>query len=275
VTAKKSDDSRSGTAPAGTSPGSARAWARTGRARSARHGLVEERIYEQAARLFAERGYAGTTPQDIADAVGVSRQALYYYVKSKEEILAGLVSRMTTGAVSEMTRIVAQGLDSKETLREVCRHLATDRALNRTGFRLLDRSESALPPDLAKAFLDGRRQVLSMIVNVIEKGIADGWFHSRDPRVSALSVLGMCNWVAWWFEPGPGHPVEPIAEQIADSAVAMLSTPDAVGASGPPDGAAAVIDAIEVQLSRLRALVADPDQTDSCAKLLTSQTDQA
>ncbi|GJJ16336.1 hypothetical protein [Mycolicibacterium mageritense] len=32
----------------------------------------------------------------------------------------------------------------------------------------------------------------------------------------------MCNWVAWWFEPGDDHPVQPVAEQIAANAVAML-----------------------------------------------------
>src|SRR5213079_854717 len=59
-------------------------------ATTARRELVENEIYEIAIRLFAERGFAGTSLQDIADALGITRPALYYYVKSKDELLAKL-----------------------------------------------------------------------------------------------------------------------------------------------------------------------------------------
>jgi AcrR family transcriptional regulator len=65
------------------------------RPRKARRELVENEIYEHATRLFAERGFAGTRLQDIADALGITRLALYYYVKSKDELLAKLVTEVT------------------------------------------------------------------------------------------------------------------------------------------------------------------------------------
>ena len=48
-------------------------------------------ILEHATRLFAERGYDGTTLQDIADAIGITRPGLYNYISSKEQLLAELV----------------------------------------------------------------------------------------------------------------------------------------------------------------------------------------
>ena len=39
----------------------------------------------------------------------------------------------------------------------------------------------------------------------------------------------MCNWIAWWFHPGPNHPAEPIADQLAQNAVDMLAYPDGSG----------------------------------------------
>src|ERR1700751_1024305 len=62
----------------------------TGRA-GLRRRLVEQEILERAAELFAERGFSGATVQDLADALGVSRPALYYYAKSKDVLLEQLV----------------------------------------------------------------------------------------------------------------------------------------------------------------------------------------
>ena len=64
--------------------------AKTTRARSSstRRDLVMSEILEHATRLFAQRGYDGTTLQDIADAIGITRPGLYNYINSKEQLLA-------------------------------------------------------------------------------------------------------------------------------------------------------------------------------------------
>jgi len=67
---------------------------------------------------------------------------------------------------------------------------------------------------------------------IIEEGVSRGEFRPRDERLAALSVIGMCNWVAWWFHPGSSHPAEPVADQLAQNAVDMLSYPEGTGS--PP-----------------------------------------
>ena len=64
---------------------------------------------------------------------------------------------------------------------------------------------------------------------IIEEGVSRGEFRPRDERLAALSVIGMCNWVAWWFHPGSSHPAEPVADQLAQNAVDMLSYPEGTG----------------------------------------------
>src|ERR1700722_654769 len=96
-----------------------------------RRRLVEREILERAAELFAQRGFAGTTVQDIADALGMSRPALYYYVKSKEVILEQLVENLSINdaAVLEGIRRRRTG-DPVEKLREMAHHLATNASSN-------------------------------------------------------------------------------------------------------------------------------------------------
>ncbi|MFC3456528.1 TetR/AcrR family transcriptional regulator [Amycolatopsis speibonae] len=198
-----------------------------------RRKLVMSEVVDQAMRLFAERGYDGTTLQDVADAVGLSRSNLYNYVKSKEELLVAMVEATAQGAANSLRDVRQRtDLDSAEKLRMLVRALVMRRAERPEQFRTLDRSDQALPPEVAKKHLQVRRAVLREITAVLEEGVTAGLFRPVDVRITALSIIGMCNWVAWWFHPSPAHPAEPVAEQIADNAVAMVArdagrTPDA------------------------------------------------
>ena len=128
---------------------------------AARRRSVENEIVEHAARLFAERGFAGTSVQDIADAMGVSRPALYYYFKSKDDLLASLVTEVTEGAATQIRAVAREAdKDATERLRSVAWLLASWRAEQPGRFLLLVRSESVLPPDLAQINERAKRSTL-------------------------------------------------------------------------------------------------------------------
>jgi AcrR family transcriptional regulator len=196
----------------------------TRRGGAPRRKLLMSEIVDQAIRLFAERGYDGTTLQDVADAVGLSRPNLYNYVKSKEELLVAMVEATAQSAAHSLREVRERtDLDPAEKLHMLVRTLVVLRAEKPEQFRTLDRSEQSLPPQLAQKHLEGRRAVLREITSVIDEGVTAGRFRPVDVRITALSIIGMCNWVAWWFHPSPAHPAEPVAEQIADNAVAMVA----------------------------------------------------
>jgi AcrR family transcriptional regulator len=200
------------------------------RTSSSRRELVMSEILEHATRLFAERGYDGTTLQDIADAIGITRPGLYNYISSKEQLLAALVSDVSENTVHIVRALrLRTDLSSVEKLRAVVRALVLQRAGAPERFRVLDRTEAALPEEVAALHLKARREVLAEMRTIIEEGVSRGEFRPRDERLAALSVIGMCNWVAWWFHPGSHHPAEPVADQLAQNAVDMLSYPEGTG----------------------------------------------
>ncbi|MGY1770835.1 TetR/AcrR family transcriptional regulator [Blastococcus sp. SYSU D00813] len=189
---------------------------------NARRDLVEAQILEHATRLFAERGFAATSLQDIAEATGLTRPALYHYVKNKDDLLSRLVQQLTEGPAEELHRINA---DAERPPVQRLHAMATAVVRNIAGaperFRLLIRSEAELPEALADVYARGRRRVLREFTSVIEEGVAAGQLRPVDARVAALGIIGMCNWVAWWHKPGQGE--ETIAAQLADMAVAALA----------------------------------------------------
>jgi AcrR family transcriptional regulator len=190
-------------------------------ATTARRRLVENEIYEHAigcspTRLRRDR------PQDIADALGITRPALYYYVKSKDELLAKLAADVAGGSAAQLTELAARpDLDAAGKLREIARLTVVLLATQPERFRLVIRSEAELPAELSDAYDASRRAVLETVTGVIEEGIRAGRFRPVDARVAALAVIGMCNWVAWWFRPGRDS-ADAVADQLADMAIGAV-----------------------------------------------------
>jgi AcrR family transcriptional regulator len=218
-----------------------------------RNGLVQQEILEHATRLFALRGYAGTSLQDIADAVGLTRPALYYYVKGKDELLAKLVAEITEESAASIGAIARRAdLDPAAKLRAIVKASVQRQAEHAARFRLLLLSEAELPAEIAAAHEAGRRAVLKSIAGVINRGVEEGVFRPVDARIVALGVLGMNNWVAWWFTPDRDR-IETVAEELADLAVAsLLDAPDrAVAEPGP----AGVLKLLRHDLDRLERML--------------------
>ena len=82
-----------------------------------------EKILDAAAALFAEKGYQSTTLQDIIDATGLSKGAVYHHFRSKEEIARKVGDRMGDEMWEPLRRIrEAAGLTGLQSCRQCLRH---------------------------------------------------------------------------------------------------------------------------------------------------------
>jgi AcrR family transcriptional regulator len=193
----------------------------------AKGSVLPESILQAATRLFIEHGFDGTSMYEIADALGVTRTAIYYYFKNKEAILVALTDNITRVA-AELAEQTAQHKDltAVEALRRVVNahvQLILDHG---DQFRIVEHSEERLPPRLRAVAADYRRSVASNFSAVIERGIRAGEFRPTDAHVTALAIIGMCNWTAWWFQPDGRKSRGEVADAISDLAVnAVIRAP--------------------------------------------------
>ena len=187
-----------------------------------RKELVERQIFESATALFAERGFAGTSLQDIALAAGLTRPALYYYFSNKDELLARLVRDTTMDAAQQLESVGADhpDLGPAAHLHELVHRSTLFQAEHRDQFRLLLRSEAELPEDLLDLYAEGRRRVFAVFTSAIEAGVSSGAFRPADPKTVALGLIGMVNWVAWWHH--SDNDFGRVADEFADMAVASV-----------------------------------------------------
>jgi len=224
-------------------------------ARGARWGLVENQILTEATRLFAERGFAATSLQDIALATGLTRPALYHYFANKEAVLARLVSDLTLAPAAELAKLGhLPGKCAVERLHAMAFDTALRHARQPERFRVLVRSDAELPAELAQSYRDGRRRILAEFVAVIEQGVANDELRPVDARTAALGIIGMCTWVAWWYRPDSDDDERVVSTAIADMAVASLSPVD--GRSTTARGPARALELLKQDVALLEAALA-------------------
>jgi AcrR family transcriptional regulator len=227
---------------------------------SSRRQLVSNELLDHAARLFTERGFAATSLQDIADAMGISRPSLYTYVRNKEELLAALVQDVlgpTVRILEEATARTDVAADVR--LTDAVHAMAVHNCRNTTRFRLLDRSEPYLPPELAAEHRDSRRHVLALLVGLVEDAVAAGQVRPLPARTVALSILGMLNWIAWWYRGGIDDPAEDVAVVMTDMVMAGIRRDDGRAPAANPWTALAQLKDDLAQLERTLATAVPPE----------------
>jgi AcrR family transcriptional regulator len=223
-----------------------------GSGKGVRRTLVEQQILDRAADLFAERGVAGTTLQDVADALGMSRPALYYYVRSKEAILGRLVENLSGQDARALDAIRRRRRGTPaEKLHEMAYVVALNASSNPKQSRILVENKHQLPPDLAEADRTAERSILRSIQTMIEQGVLAGEFRPVDAHTAALSIIGMCVWTAWWV--GPDQRPEELADQIAEQAVAGVTASGRRG--GDRSDPATVLRGLREDLDQLERLL--------------------
>ena len=192
-------------------------------ARDTSDGTIR-RIYEEALKLFAERGYHGTSVREIADACGIKPSSIYAHFPSKEQILHDLI---LAGHEEHHERLrnalLDAGADPSDQLRAVVgAHVRMHAELPMLA-TVANNELHVLRPDVAKPITEIRDRAVQMIVDVIDRGVRLGRFHCEDTFL-ATAMLGAAGIrVAVWLPGDRTYDVERVVEAYADYALKLVS----------------------------------------------------
>lgn len=220
---------------------------------STRKKLIRMEVLNKAAELFVTKGFDATSKQDIADAVGLQRTSLYYYFKSKEEVLAALVEDVSMLSAEKLMKTATRAdLSSDEKLRkmvEIAIEHIMDHHLN---FRVLERNENALPEPFATNHVKAKKKIVSAYISVLQDGVRCGIFRPLDERVTAFSIIGMVNWLAWWFSPEKGASKADTVKTLIDLALRSVISDKAPHAT---DTADSIISELKLNIGQLEKVI--------------------
>ncbi|MGI6798784.1 TetR/AcrR family transcriptional regulator [Gordonia sihwensis] len=221
---------------------------------SGRYDLILEQLLDAAETLFARQGVAGTSLQELAEAVGLTRTGVYHYVKGKDELLEHLVRGFTLETAERLTELTEEAeRPAAERLREAVSSMAKRIAEHPRRFRLLLTSEDSFPELIAKQHRAARRATLDAMVSLIDQAKSEGGVRPIDTRLTAFSLLGVTNWMAFWYRPEQVGDLTP--QQVADAMASIaLDGVFSERASGA-DSMHAALALLEEDVSRLRQFV--------------------
>jgi TetR/AcrR family transcriptional regulator, cholesterol catabolism regulator len=188
----------------------------------------ENEIIDAAARVFAERGYHGTSTQAIADVLGMRQASLYYYFASKEAALELVCLRGTDGFVEAAEAVVqGEGTPLDKLARLIAAHLAPIETRH-DYVKVFINERQHLPAASRRRLGRKTRRIERCFEQVILAGIADDSIErDTDARLAMLAVLGMCNAVINWREPDRARDMLEVAAGFA----ALIANGLAAGAS--------------------------------------------
>jgi AcrR family transcriptional regulator len=158
-------------------------------------------IFAAALRLFQAKGYHGASMQDLADAVGMQKASLYYYFRSKEELLVRVCERGTGAFTQELNEIVASDLSAAEKLRRAiaCHLVALCEQLDL--FSVFLREQKFLGDGEKKKLRGEGKRHAELLATILQQGVSSGEFRDVNVTVTTLAILGMCNWLYEWYSP--------------------------------------------------------------------------
>jgi AcrR family transcriptional regulator len=192
-----------------------------------------ERILEEAVKLFYQRGFTGTTLDDIAAELGVTKPFIYTHFRSKTDLLAALcmptielsleaVSRAAKGTGSPTERLYCAVVDFTQVVLSRQANIA-----------IYFREEKNLSPDALAEINTLRKKFDRVLSKLLAEGAAASEFDVKDVSLAALAIGGMISWAYTWHRPEGRLALDEMCERMADLALQMVGARSRVAAKVP------------------------------------------
>jgi AcrR family transcriptional regulator len=181
-----------------------------------------ERILEEAVKLFYERGFSGTTLDDIAGKLGVTKPFIYTHFRSKVELLEAICRPTIEMSLDAIAQAAAEGGKASDRLFSGVVAFSKVVLQRQANIAVYFREEKSLSKPGLSDINALRKRFDRVLSGLLEEGARAGEFHIADIRVAALAIGGMVSWAYTWYQPGGRLSIDDVGAQLARFAVEMV-----------------------------------------------------
>ena len=174
-------------------------------------------VLETAARLICEKGYEAASVQDIADACGLTKAGLYYYIRSKEDLLLEI---QNYGMDIFEERVLLPVLSISDPVERLKACMERNIFLVTEGWSkevtIILHEHDTLTGDARQHINARKKRYVHFLESSFEEAVREGRIRRIEPRVAAFSFLGQVLWIYKWYRPDGKIPADRLAREMQD-----------------------------------------------------------
>jgi len=175
----------------------------------------QQLILRHAAQVFCEKGYEGASIRDISRSSGISLAGMYYYIKSKQELLYQIQLFTFKTIVERLEKRLKGVIGPVAKLRVLVQNHLDYFLRHPVEMKVLTHEDEALEGEYRKEVLEIKRRYYSIALGIFEEMRKGGIARRLNSRVAVLSLFGMMNWIHTWHRPEMDPQADSLAETIA------------------------------------------------------------
>lgn len=192
-------------------------------ARRGRPGYDLETLLAVAVDVFNERGFDGTSMEDLSQRLGITKSAIYHHVASKDALLGLALDRALDGLMAIANRVRALEVPAVERLQALVHDSVLLLVDELPYVRLLLRVHGNT--EVERTAVERRRRFDRIVADLVKEAIGDGDVRPDiDAGVTARLLYGMVNSLVDWYRPRRAGDREAIADAVVTIAFEGLRT---------------------------------------------------
>lgn len=185
----------------------------TGTPRRGRPGYDLESLLLIAVKLFNDRGYDGTSMEDLSRKLGITKSAIYHHVPSKQELLRLAMDRALDGLFAVADEVQALDGPAIDRLEHLVRGSVAVLADRLPFVTLLLRVRGNTKVE--RAALARRREFDKLVTDLVAQAESEGDVRADvDPAVTSRLLFGMVNSLVEWYRPRRGSDHAELADAV-------------------------------------------------------------
>jgi AcrR family transcriptional regulator len=172
-------------------------------------------LLSASSALFARKGFERATVRDVSHATGMSLAGLYYYFKSKEELLFLIQFRTFESICEKLREIIKDEADPRACLQSMIKMHFEYFIRNMNDLKICSREIESLKGEFYRKVAEKRKEYFDLTQSIFEKIIDQSGGSSADSRLAALYLFGTLNWIYQWYRPGRYPDSKELASQLS------------------------------------------------------------
>jgi len=178
------------------------------------HDEKLQEILKASAKIFAEKGFHRTSVRDISRATDMSLAGLYYYFRTKEELLYLIQERCFVTLLQRWEKAVLPDADVRTRIRVFAENHLGFFLHNMHEMKVMAREDESLTGEFEEKILVLKRRYVKILMDLIAALQAKSSDKGVDLRAATFSLFGMMNWIYTWYHPKRDLPLPALIEQM-------------------------------------------------------------